>query len=588
MKKLLSFALALIMTLTLCLVAAPMPAKAVDNVDMDVDFTPTSLLTGGNINLTVVVTNNGDDIQDAVLTVDGTVMKEFGNLVSGDTKEFEGSFHVPTEKIGQNIKVMVTYLYGEETKAISQMINVAQKEANIDVEGVVKVDKSAVPQNTQVEFTFVIENQGDTKIENVKVSAPALNSGNPVNKEAFSLEAGKSKMVKYVGTIMKSITVEPVVSFTAAGKEYTKKLASLEVLMSDASLSLVITPSATEVEAGAEVSFDVKLENTGNIDFSNVKLLNGDGVSLPLESSSLAQGASMTTTAAMTFEESRQVSFQVTADGSDAQNYTFTSNVVDIAVAAIDPTEYASQLKLEVLVDDSKVEEEGVADLTLKLINSGEEVFTNVVISEATLGNIDSLASMAPGTREVARSIAVTEEATYTFKVTATDPAGNPVSISSQPIRLAPPADEEGGAGDKLGVLLWVVIVIVVLIIATGITLLVLVRKDKKQKAAEEEKARRTAARRTRAARAAAAAAAAKAQGEEEPQRAVHMLDLEVEAPEDEAFEDEEELPAEEEGEDLDLFAAEEEPAQPTVRRRPTVTARKIREKEDFDDSNSF
>ena len=65
----------------------------------------------------------------------------------------------------------------------------------------------------------------------------------------------------------------------------------------------------------------------------------------------------------------------------------------------------------------------------LTLTNNGTEVFTNVVISEPTLGNIDSLATMAGGTREIAIEQEVKEDTQFAFKVTATDPAGNPLTV---------------------------------------------------------------------------------------------------------------------------------------------------------------
>lgn len=93
-----------------------------------------------------------------------------------------------------------------------------------------KVDKNVVPKETKVEFTFVVENQGDTTIENCTISAPVLNGGNAVSK-AFSVAPGDVKYITYTGTIMKTINVEPTLKYTAAGKNYSRNMESLKVTM---------------------------------------------------------------------------------------------------------------------------------------------------------------------------------------------------------------------------------------------------------------------------------------------------------------------------------------------------------------------
>ena len=68
MKKILSMSLAVLMVFGL-FGAFPLTASAAADVDMNVTFSPTSLSTGGNIDLNVDVRNNGDAIQNAVLSL---------------------------------------------------------------------------------------------------------------------------------------------------------------------------------------------------------------------------------------------------------------------------------------------------------------------------------------------------------------------------------------------------------------------------------------------------------------------------------------------------------------------------------------
>lgn len=81
------------------------------------------------------------------------------------------------------------------------------------------MDKSVVPDGSKVEFTFVVENQGDTAIEDCTITAPTLNSGRAVC-EPFSVAAGDVRHVTYTGTIVKTINVEPTLRYTRRARIY--------------------------------------------------------------------------------------------------------------------------------------------------------------------------------------------------------------------------------------------------------------------------------------------------------------------------------------------------------------------------------
>ena len=586
MKKILSMALAVLMVFGL-FGAFPLTASAAADVDMNVTFSPTSLSTGGNIDLNVDVRNNGDAIQNAVLSVDGRNLKEFGDIGSGDVKTYGGEYEVATSKIGQDIKVVLTYEFEGAEKQVSQTIRVAKKEANVKVSAQVKASKESVPRGTKVTFTFAIENEGDTKIENATISASALNGGKAVC-DAFSLAAGKSKVVTYVGEIQKSITVSPKLKYTAAGKTYTEDMSPIDVKMTEAELEVTAVAESTSVEAGAQVPIDVTIKNTGSMDLKNLKLTGPDGEYISLKSKSLAAGESTSGQYTATVTESTSLEFKVTAEDSEGEEYSFSADPVELEVAAApSPSDYSQVLTLEVTKDESQLKDTGKVTFKLTLTNNGTEVFTNVVISEPTLGNIDSLATMAGGTREIAIEQEVKEDTQFAFKVTATDPAGNPLTIEATPIDVV----VSGEAGSGLGTLMWIVIVVIVLIIATGVTLLILVRKDKKQKELEAARAskkrpgmpgngrtvsRNPAARQGQNGQGTKRPAARPASEEDD------ILDLDDED-EEEYRRPDRRLRYDQEEES----APEPQRERPTVRRRPPASGARSR-KNDFDDRNSF
>lgn len=574
MKKGLSVLLAVVL-MTALFAVFPTVGLAAADVNMDVSVSPTSLVTGGNISLNVVINNDGDEIQDVIVNVDGADVAELGNIAAGKTKEYNtDNYNLPTEKIGKDIKVIVKFTFEGEQQQISQSFKIAQQQANVSVGTAVEVDKTSVPKDTEVEFAFAIENQGDVKIENAQIKASALNGGRPVD-DSFSLEPGKAKVIRYTGTIVKDITVEPVLTFTAAGKNYEEKMDTVKITVAEAGMDVQLTMSPESPMAGESVTFKVTMKNTGNQELSNIKLYDYSDNRVPTDSSSLGAGNSMTAEKTLSFDTNQQVGFYVTAEDPTGRELTFNSNVIDVTLGAEEtptptPTttaDYASLLKLTVQVDETLHSETGNVKFLITLENTGTESFTNVVLSELTFGNIDSVSSIAGGEKKTFElEEAVEEPGTYEFVVTADDPNGEQIKIASEPVAVT--LNQEPAGGDTLSTLLWVVGIIIVLIIGTGITLIVLVRKDKKKKA---EEAKRAAAR-----QAAAKRGGTQPGGTRQPVRQPGMTGAQR-PQQPKAYED-----------DLDLEEELEEFHEPTVRRTTSPTVKRTNKRRDFDDRNNF
>jgi len=601
MKKKISLLIALLMVVALFTAVLPQqalaapevpevpeapvePAEPAGEAQLLVEITkvePASMFTGGDASVGVQIKNTGTaDATNVNVSIGGKAQGSISSLAAGASESKTYTISVSESMLDTAIPVTVEYESGAGKKSEAANITISKKSANVNVNAVVSVDQATVPQNTKVDFTFAVENKSDVNIEKVTIKAKTLNGGKAVNK-AFSLAAGRSTIVTYTGTIMKSIKVAPVITFTAAGKEYTQDLNTLEVTMSSAAISVIATPEKVEIEAGGEAESSLNLQNTGNIDFQSISITDSDGNTVAPSASNLPQGGSVSAKAKLSPAESKQLTYTVTATGSDGQTYTYTSGSVDITVAAPEVIDYQKLFQLSVKRDDSKLESEKKIGLTIKLANKSEGDFTNVVITEGTLGNIDTQSKLAAGdTREITLEQEVAQNVTYVFKATATDPEGNALSTTSEEILVDVGSEEEEenkGSSGGIGTLVWIIVAIVVLIIGVGVALLVLVIRDRKKRAQEKQHAQRTAGRAARTASAAGRTQQRQRRSEPRPEPA--YIDEEETADD---FEPEDE---EDEYDDLLDDAAEQE-QQPTVRRRVSTSKRIARE--DIDDRSSF
>ena len=118
----------------------------------------------------------------------------------------------------------------------------------------------------------------------------------------------------------------------------------------------------------------------------------------------------------------------------------------------------------------------------IAITNGTQENYSNAVVSESILGNIETISTLQPGTTTVVYEQAYTDSATYVFKVVATAPDGAQITAKSAAVTVGT-GDEPaaGGTFTSLGTILIIAAILVILIIATIVLLIVFVKKGKKE-----------------------------------------------------------------------------------------------------------
>ena len=499
MKKILS--LILTFALVVCAVAITIPsdAQAANSVDLVVSASPTELTGDGTVNLDVSVANNGDDISDAVLYYEGEVLEEFGNIRSGQVKEYNDSdFAIEADQLGQDLEFVVQYELDGSTEMVSDTLQIAKKAANVKVATDVDVDNDTISEGDKVLFTFTIENQGDVAITGAKLTASPLNNGNTIGDQ-FDLEPGKIQKITYSVEVSKDITVKPVLTFEADGKSQDQDFDSVSIKVSDATMDVMLSAASQTADEDGNVDFTLTIENTGNTDFTNLKVYDPYNYRVPTDQTTLAAGDKMTATKTLQVGNSGDVAFYVTAQNAiNDKDVTFNSNTVKITVP--EPTQSVSpspspsassdiDLTVDATADTSQMATNGMVVFTIMVSNAGTTPVNNIVVSEDLLGTIDEIDTLAGGEKTITYEYNFESDKaqSFVFKVAGEDSEGNAVSANSTDINIDPNSlTQDTPSG--LGTLVIIIIIIIVLIIGVAITLIVMVRKEKKKKERDAQK----------------------------------------------------------------------------------------------------
>ena len=515
MKKFLSIMLTVILVLSMFAVA-PLTAFA-DDVSMNVSVSDT-ISSSGTVTVTISVSNNSDsNMSNTSATIDGDSLGSMGTIRAGGSATKSYTYKVSDSQRGSRVTVHLDYDEGSSTTSVrlpnssaesdptpsasskpsasasasarpsaSASASASTEQGNVKVQKTVKADKTSVPYNSKVNFTFAIENQGDVTISNVKITSSALNSGNSV-ADSFSLAPGKAKVVTYTGTIVKDIEVSPKLSYTANGRSYEESFGTtLSVKVSSANVTLTVQPASATVQSGQPANFTVTMTNSGSDDLTNLKLFDSANQSVPITATSIPAGQTVTETVSRTITQSGSYSFYLTAQDSSGSSFTFNSNAVTMTVSGATPSAtsaYANMLTISVQPSATELKSEGKVTFTIALNNTSQTQFSNVVISESSIGNIDTIAAMGPGETKVTKEVTVSATQEFNFMVSATDADAQTLTLSAAPVSVV--VDNSAGTG-SLTTLVIIIIIVIVLIIVVAIILIVFARKDKKRRRREQ------------------------------------------------------------------------------------------------------
>ena len=515
MKKFLSIMLTVILVLSM-FAAAPLTAFA-DDVSMNVSVSD-AISSSGTVTVTISVSNNSDsNMSNTSATIDGDSLGSMGTIRAGGSATKSYTYKVSDSQRGSRVTVHLDYDEGSSTTSVrlpnssaesdptpsasskpsasasasarpsaSASASASAEQGNVKVQKTVKADKTTVPYNSKVNFTFAIENQGDVTISNVRITSSALNSGNSV-ADSFSLAPGKAKVVTYTGTIVKDIEVSPKLSYTANGRSYEENFGTtLSVKVSSANVTLTVQPASATVQSGQPANFTVTMTNSGSDDLTNLKLFDSANQSVPITATSIPAGQTVTETVSRTITQSGSYSFYLTAQDSSGSSFTFNYNAVTLTVSGATPSAtsaYANMLTISVQPSATELKSEGKVTFTIALNNTSQTQFSNVVISESSIGNIDTIAAMGPGETKVTKEVTVSATQEFNFMVSATDVDGQTLTLSAAPVSVV--VDNSAGTG-SLTTLVIIIIIVIVLIIVVAIILIVFARKDKKRRRREQ------------------------------------------------------------------------------------------------------
>lgn len=491
LKERLRLALLLVVTVILML-----PSGALAEAGISVECTPNELTEPGKVRADVVIKNTSDSVTMEDVTIAGPKVTPYvvGNIAPLGSRPFT-IMDVQIDELGKAVNFTLTWTEGGVRKEAA--IPVLPKSKNVTPKLIATrtADKEILKPGESATLTYVIQNQGEVGISDIKITDPALTE---TVAEGLSLEVGAEAK-----TVTKQVTMgdaplksEPFITYTAAGKAGELKVEPLEIKLAQVMLDVAL--QAVETTAtGTKVA--IVLTNNGNLGLSSLKITDelGNEIRSGID---LAPGEASSVEHVVASAAVRR--FQVSVAGTDAQNQPFTfqgPQTLELK-PMIDPS--GVQLTFTATADTSKLDATGKADITFNIRLDGNVALTEAVIIEETLGDIMTLGVLNSGEVTKVQSFDVTNDTQFRFSVKAVDAAGNPYIQAAKTLDITlsgaepPPYDapaetpepkKEGTPIQGQGTLLTLIIVIGVLLVAAVVALGVLLVQDRRGKDARQD-----------------------------------------------------------------------------------------------------
>jgi len=433
--------ISLLFHLFMALMIVPvMPVRAEEEVKVRVISEPAELSEAGDVLLTFEVSNYSDfELHEIKIALDDQefLVEGMENCIipPGGSATFPLIYSVPDAKIGLEQIFHVTWLRYGEPFIMEVPVTIMRA-----VEPVISIERTADSTFGKLGDTVTItyELSNDTKFDMTNITVIDEQISDNAIFRNHTLHAGGKITQSFVYTISEEAAVSaPIVTYDVNGK--TKTFSAIEPL----TISMAIVRLELKTDMGgagaAGVPFEVSVTNSGNTTVSKIyvtdELSNPIAQPFDLEPKETANFSCLIVP--VPTEPVRQVSFGLSATDVFGDTYT----LVPADFYEVRPFVDASQITVTMMGETTIPWEtqNGTVGVRISIENSSSVELKNAILSEATLGIIQTYDVLQAGTTVCEQMLTIGSPRNLTFALKATDPAGTERDLTGTMVAVAYP-----------------------------------------------------------------------------------------------------------------------------------------------------
>lgn len=451
-----------IAVLSLMLLAAfsAMALTDASGIAFSMTVEPTSLKAPGEVKVTLNIENKSEQDIAVPMTVydaDNKVVSSafdggmLHTLRAGETKTATVSWKVSQKyldegKFAFNLRLPTEDAAGAITQvSLEAFANIEFKGEKVALEVQRNILPEVVRQKGTVVVTYALHNAGTVKLTDISIKENNLIA--TAAQKLNSLEPGARAEIKFTKKdIRTNLESSAVIDYKREGNKTGMRLTvdKVSIPLAKPGFSAQLSADNTSVTIGGTVKLTLALKNTGNIDYTSVKI-SDPKLGEVFEEQQLPAGQELSLSKEITLVAPTAYKFAIALEDNTGSKQTESTN--EVKISAYDEGQ-VMRLNVQITPDREQVDKlPGLVRFDILVTNDSNYVAkpVNVYAADQRIGSIPELKPGESGT--VTRDFLVTQAGKFGFTVRTVDALNvtqsfhsNEVSIAFVPPTAAPTA----------------------------------------------------------------------------------------------------------------------------------------------------
>ena len=409
-------------------------------LEIGVSAKPDEMVQPDETVLTFTISNISDaDVLNLYLSsADGLVSEPIGQIAAGETHSFSRSHSVTEEELAAGeISYIISHdapLQGDSRVDYTIHAAIEKAIAQPQAEFTRQFSSRYASAGNMVAISYRVRNTGNVALNGLQVRDSLGSFAGKIDR----LEVGESRTLINRVAITENTVSSAMLSYSAEGQPDTMRsqsLSDMSIELAEAQIDAVLSAAyGAFSEDSAEVM--LVLTNEGNVDFSSITVSDdihggviADNIRVP------SGGDPVEISAAYPLREETAFRWQVSGVSETGERIDFVTDTITLEpVPAAEP----SELQLVVETETPRIRRSGNVKFTIHILNDGNSPVEEIILSEATLGEIRNFA-IIPAAGEIHREIElfVEEDTQFSFSADYTDADGWVRTVQAEPLSIA-------------------------------------------------------------------------------------------------------------------------------------------------------
>lgn len=401
---------------------------------------PEELVEPGDVTLSLTIENISDrDAQNVYLSSsDGLLSEPVGQIAAGQSQTIRRTHSVTQAELDAGA-ITYTVSHDDPDEAgrkvnYSVQASIHKNDLHPEAEFTRQFSSRYVAPGDTVTITYRIRNSGNVALTALRVQDELGDFTGRVDR----LEAGESRMLISRVTLTEADSSAATLTYDVEaleGQSFVTTLSEAPVRMAYARMEAELSASYSAFSTNT-ANVVLLLTNLGNVDYTNIRVIDDIYGGVIADNVTVPSGVADPVELSCSYPVRGDAGFRwrITGISETGESIELVTDTVTLEPREIT---FPAEITMRVEALTPKIRRAGEVTMRLRIENAGDADVTDIVLSEAALGEIERYAVIpAGGSIEREFGLHVAQETQFGFSILYTDITGWQRSLACAPVEV--------------------------------------------------------------------------------------------------------------------------------------------------------